>query len=113
MELQPDVVVLAVGVAAHELIELLRNIVQTGTTAKIVITTRGDDPTARMTEGLARFHIGEHLSFLRGPFHRRRISAFLRGLLHSAVSLAVSIAEYMEPERQTVTACARAAGDRA
>jgi DNA-binding NtrC family response regulator len=55
-ELQPDVVVLDVGVAAHELIELLRNIVQTGTTAKIVITTRGDDPTARMTEGLARFH---------------------------------------------------------
>jgi DNA-binding NtrC family response regulator len=112
-ELQPDVVVLDVRVAAHELIELLRNIVQTGTNAKIVITTRGDDPTARMTEGLARFHIGEHLSFLREPFHRRRISAFLRDMLHGAVSLAASVAAYMVPEQQTVTARVRAAGDRA
>src|SRR5207248_2314215 len=86
-DLKPDVVVLDIKAAPDELAELLRRIVQTATDSKIVITTRADDPATRLAEGLARFHAGERLSFLRRPFHRRNIGEVLRSLLDDTASL--------------------------
>ena len=117
-DLKPDLVVLDIRVAPDELADLLRNIVQTGTGSKIVITTRADDPATRLAEGLARFHAGERLSFLRRPFHRRNIRATLHSLLGDTTSLAVSVAmiglqmaEHLLPERRMVSARYPAATD--
>jgi DNA-binding NtrC family response regulator len=119
-ELRPDLVVLDVRIAHNQLAELLRNIVQTGTDSKIVMTTRSDDPATRVAEGLARFHVGDRLSFLRRPFHRGNVQATLRSLLEDTASLAVAVvalglevAEQLVPEWRAVSARVPAACDQA
>ncbi|HXA25166.1 MAG TPA: response regulator [Acetobacteraceae bacterium] len=91
-EVAPDVVILDLAVPADEMIELLRSIVQTGTDAKILIAARADDPATRVAEGMARFHVGERLAFLRRPFNRRKIIEALRIIFDSTVSFALSAA---------------------
>jgi hypothetical protein len=89
-EVAPDVVILDLAIAADEMIELLRSILHTVTGAKILIAARADDPMARVAEGMARFHAGERLSFLRRPLNRKRIIAALQAILGGLVPLALS-----------------------
>jgi CheY-like chemotaxis protein len=91
-EVAPDVVILDLAVPADEMIELLRSVMQTGTDAKILIAARADDPATRVAEGMARFHVGERLAFLRRPFNRRKIIETLRLIFDSSVSFALSAA---------------------
>jgi CheY-like chemotaxis protein len=86
-EIAPDVVILDQAIPADEMIELLRGILQAAPGARILIAVRSDDPSTRVAEGMARFHGGERLTFLRRPFTRRRIIAVLQAILGSAVSL--------------------------
>jgi CheY-like chemotaxis protein len=84
-ETAPDVVILDLTITADELIELLRSVLHIAADAKILIAARADDPSARVTEGMARFHAGERLSFLRRPLTRKRIIAALQAILGGVV----------------------------
>ncbi len=84
--------ILDLAVPADEMIELLRSVVQTGTDAKVLIAARADDPATRVAEGMARFHVGERLAFLRRPFNRRKIIEALRLIFDSTVSFALPAA---------------------
>jgi DNA-binding NtrC family response regulator len=105
-EIVPDVVILDLAIPADEMIELLRSVVQTGTDAKVLIAARADDPATRVAEGMARFHVGERLAFLRRPFNRRKIIAALQRILDSAASFAQSAASI----RRRIAACFAPAG---
>jgi hypothetical protein len=101
------------------MIELLRSVVQTGTDARVLIAARADDPATRVAEGMARFHAGERLSFLRRPFNRRKITAGLQAIRGTTASFALSaalirrgIAERIAPRRK-VTPSGRTATGRA
>jgi DNA-binding NtrC family response regulator len=87
-EIAPDVVVIDKAVAADELIELLRSVLRAAADARILIAARADDPSARVMEGMTRFHAGERVSFLRRPFSRKRIIAALQAVLGAAALLA-------------------------
>jgi DNA-binding response OmpR family regulator len=119
-EVAPDVVILDLAIPADEMIELLRSVVQTGTDAKILIAARADDPATRVAEGMARFHAGERLAFLRRPFNRRKITAALQAVLggtasfaQSAASIGRGIAACMTPAERKVTPYGRIATGRA
>jgi DNA-binding NarL/FixJ family response regulator len=119
-EVAPHVVILDLAVSADQMIELLRSVVQTGTDAKILIAARADDPASRVAEGMARFHVGERLAFLRRPFNRRKIVAALQAILGGTASFASSvalirrgIAERVAPASRTVTPFGRTATGRA
>jgi DNA-binding NtrC family response regulator len=106
-QVAPDVVILDLAIPPDEMIELLQSVMRTGTDAKVLIAARGDDPAARVAEGMARFHLGERLSFLRRPFNRRRIITALQGILGSTASFTASaasirrgIAERIAPARR-------------
>jgi hypothetical protein len=87
-EIAPDVVIIDQAIAADEMIDLLRSVLHAAADAQILIAARADDPSARVTEGMARFHARERLSFLRRPFSRKRIIAALQAVLGGAALLA-------------------------
>ena len=91
-EIAPDVVILDLAISPDAMIDLLRSLMQTGTEAKIVIAARSSDPAARLAEGMARFHVGQRLAFLRRPFNRRRIVAGLQAILGGTAPFASSAA---------------------
>lgn len=116
-EVAPDVVILDLAIPADEMIELLRSVVQTGTDAKILIAARADDPATRVAEGMARFHAGDRLGFLRRPFNRRRIIEALKAIVGNTAAFALSaasirrwIAERIAPEWKTTTSGRTASG---
>jgi DNA-binding response OmpR family regulator len=119
-EIAPDVVILDLAIPADEMIELLQSVVQTGTDAKILIAARADDPATRVAEGMARFHGGDRLAFLRRPFSRRRIAAALQAILGGTAAFAASAAtirrvleEFIAPGRRRLSPRVRTAAVRA
>ena len=89
-EIAPDVVILDQAIPADAMIELLRGILQAAPGARILIAVRSDDPETRVAEGMARFHGGERLTFLRRPFTRRRIIAVLQSILGSVATFVLA-----------------------
>jgi CheY-like chemotaxis protein len=75
---RPDVVILDMIMPEKDGIDVLNEILLTGTRARVVLTSGMSDGLLRLAEGVARFHHLERVEVLRKPFRREELADLLR-----------------------------------
>lgn len=73
IEFQPDTVILDMIMPEKDGVDVLHELLLTGTSARIVLTSGLSDAYLRLAEGVARFHGHDQTVVLRKPFRRHEL----------------------------------------
>ena len=79
---KPDVLILDMIMPEKDGIDVLNEILLTGITVKVVLTSGFSDSYLRLAEGVAKFHENPNVSVLRKPFRRDELIDLLTRLVN-------------------------------
>jgi DNA-binding NtrC family response regulator len=80
IDYQPDIVIIDMVMPDKDGIDVLDEIMLTGTPTRIVLTTGHGEAYLRLAEDVAKFHGGELVHFLRKPFRRHELIELLKNI---------------------------------
>jgi two-component system, OmpR family, response regulator MtrA len=81
LDYQPDVVIIDMIMPEKDGIDVLNEILLTGTTAKVILTSGHGGSYLQLARGVAKFHGLEQTHFLKKPFRREELVTLLTQLI--------------------------------
>lgn len=81
IDYRPDIVVLDIFMPEKDGIDILNEILTTGISAHIIMTSAYSDSHLRLAAGVARFHDYDRITVLKKPFRREQLLDALRQAL--------------------------------
>jgi CheY-like chemotaxis protein len=78
VEFRPDIVILDMIMPEKDGIDVLNEILLTGISSRIVLTSGFSNAYLRLAEGVAKFHDSDQVSILKKPFRRDDLIAVLK-----------------------------------
>jgi two-component system response regulator MtrA len=78
IDFNPDVVILDMIMPGKDGIDVLNEILLTGSQPRIILTSGFSDGYLRLAKGIAQFHANDDIAVLREPFRRHELVAMLQ-----------------------------------